>query len=178
MFFLRRPNVFNVWQDILTAVYQSLIEFVLTFKIASCYYFLTVKTELTRIIKHATKITSTSQTQVSDLYSHAVKRKADSISKDLSHPLHHSFQLLPSGSQFRVPLAKKRTYKNLHIAAAIHFKHGQKDGHYILMQLCTPALIYLRNCLCFDVILCESFMCVLLYCLWVHNLRQFYIIMS
>lgn len=72
---------FTVRKDILTAVYRSLIETVLTFNIASWYNFLTVKSKkkLTRIIKHATKITGTTQTQLSDLYSHAVKRKAEPI---------------------------------------------------------------------------------------------------
>lgn len=40
------------------------------------------KEKLTRIIQRATKITGTTQAQLSDLYIHTVKREADSISKD------------------------------------------------------------------------------------------------
>lgn len=60
-------------------------------------------------IKHATKITGVSQTQLSELYCCAVKRKRDSIIEDPSHPLHCLFQLLPSGRWFTAPLATKRT---------------------------------------------------------------------
>ena len=46
MFLLRRLRGFNVKQDILTLVYRSLIESVLTFNLTSWYNFLTEKSSL------------------------------------------------------------------------------------------------------------------------------------
>ena len=43
---------------------------------------------------------------------------------------------------------KENLQKPFHSHCRIHFKHGRMDGRRFLMQLCTPALIYLGNCLC------------------------------
>lgn len=80
-FHLRSLKAFNVIiQDILPAVYWSINDSVFTFSTASWYNFLKPKCkrkkkkQLTRIIEHATTITGTTQTHLSDLLSHAVKR--------------------------------------------------------------------------------------------------------
>ena len=100
--------------------HASLIESVLN--ISSCYTFLSVrdKSKLSHIIKHASKITGTTQSSLSDLHTQAVRRKASSIIHDPSHPLHNSFQLRPSGHRYRVPLARTNLVKNSFIPSAIN----------------------------------------------------------
>ncbi len=122
LFLLRKLRSFNVSKDILTVVYRSLIESVLTYNISSWYTFLSAKdkTKLSRIIKHASKITGTTQSSLSDLHTQAVRRKATTIMHDPSHPLHTSFQLLPSGRRYRVPLARTNLVKKSFISSAIN----------------------------------------------------------
>lgn len=64
-------------------------------------------TRLSRLINQASKICGSRQTPLSDLYHCAVIRKATMITADSSHPLHQSFQRLPSGRRYKVPLARK-----------------------------------------------------------------------
>ena len=125
---LRKLRTFQVSKDVLTLVYRSLIESVLTFNISSWYNQLTIKhkTRLSRIVNHAAKITGSPHTPLSELYSRSVIRKANLITADHSHPLHHSFQLLPSGRRFNVPLARKNIYKKSFIPSAITILNNTK----------------------------------------------------
>lgn len=52
-------------------------------------------------------------------YTCSVLRKATTITQDPTHPLHQSFQLLPSGCCYKVPLARKNVYKKSFIPTAI-----------------------------------------------------------
>lgn len=72
LFLLRKLRTFNVSKNVLTVVYKSLIESVLTYNISSWYTFLSVKdkSKLWKVIKHATKITGTTQTSLTDLHTH------------------------------------------------------------------------------------------------------------
>ena len=118
---LRKLKTFNVSKSILTLVYTSLIESILTFNISSWYSSLSTKhkTKLSRIVNQASKIIGSPQTQISELFNRSVIRKATLITEDPSHPLHHSFQLLPSGRRYKVPLARKNVYKKSFIPTAI-----------------------------------------------------------
>ena len=127
LFLLRKLRSFDVKQDILTAVYKSLIESVLTFNITSWFALTSVKnkSKLSRIVNQGSKITGKTQTQLSVLHSQAVKRKAHLITQDPTHPLHKSFQILPSGRRYRVPLSKKNIHKNSFIPIAINSLNKQ-----------------------------------------------------
>ena len=95
---------FNVSKDILTAVLRSVIESVLSHNISSWYTFLSVKdkSKLSRIIKHASEITGTTQSSLSDLHTQAVRRKATSSYMTLHmHSTTHSnsfLQVIATGS--------------------------------------------------------------------------------
>ncbi len=52
------------------------------------------KNSLNQIVKWASKITGESQPSLAGLYSNQLQRKASTISRDCSHPLHAEFQLL------------------------------------------------------------------------------------
>ena len=88
LFLLRKLRSFDVKQDILTAVYKSLIESVLTFNITSWFTLTSVKnkSKLSRIVNQGSKITGKTQIQLSVLHSQAVKRKAHLITQDPTHP--------------------------------------------------------------------------------------------
>ena len=126
MYLVRRLKGFEVREDILSRVYQSLIESVVSFNITSWYSFLPnkCKRKLARIARQAVKIIGIPQKQPSDLYLQAVERKSSLIIQDASHPLHQSFELLPSGRRFRVPLAKKSLYNKSFIPNAIHLQNS------------------------------------------------------
>lgn len=89
--------------------------------------------KLSGITERATKITGSTQIQLSYLNSQAVRRKAESITNP-SHPIHHSFQLLPSGCCFR---ARRRTSQNSFIPSEISIlnKAGQTfySAHLLLL---------------------------------------------
>ena len=112
---LRKLRHFNVSRKILTMVYRSLIESILTFNIISWYNLLTSKqkTKLSRITAQASKIIGSPQTPLSHLYERSVITKAILITEEPSHPLHSSFTLLPSGRRYKVPLARKSIYKKI-----------------------------------------------------------------
>lgn len=81
---------------------ESLTKPDLTINITSCNFLSEKsKNKLTWIIRYATKIAGPLRT---NFYAWAVERKANSITKDSSQPVHHSFQLFPSGWCFRAPL--------------------------------------------------------------------------
>ena len=121
LFLLRKLKCFNVRPSILETVYRSLIESILTFNIISWYGNLTVKDKarLARIVKLACKIIGSKQKQLSELHHSFVARKAMKICKDQGHPLHASFELMPSGRRFRAPLTKRNLYKRSFLPSAV-----------------------------------------------------------
>ena len=121
LFLLRKLKSFDVSQPVLELVYRSLIESVLSFNIITWFNFLTVKqrTKLGRVVNIASKIIGQKQQQLPSLYRTAVSRKSYQIVNDRTHPLHSSFQKLPSGRRFRVPLARKNILKKSFVPSAV-----------------------------------------------------------
>ena len=102
-------------------VYRSLTESVLTFNIVSWYGNLSVRdrNKLTQIVNQASKIIGNKQLQLQDIYNRSITKKAIQIYNDSTHPLRHSFELLPSGRRLKVPLAKKKGYKTSFVPTAV-----------------------------------------------------------
>jgi len=121
VYLLRKLKSFDVSAPILETVYRSLIESILTFNIITWFGNLSVKdrARLSRVVKLAGRIIGSQQKQLPDLYHQAVYRKARKIRLDPTHPLHNSFQLLPSRRRLRAPLAKRNLYKRSFIPSAI-----------------------------------------------------------
>jgi Domain of unknown function (DUF1891) len=121
LYLLRKLRNFDVCQDILETVYRSLIESILAFNIIAWFGNLSVKdrTRLTRVVKLASKIIGRQQRQLSDLHHLFIKRKANKIWLDPTHPLHNSFELLPSKRRLRAPLARRNLYKRSFLPTAI-----------------------------------------------------------
>ena len=121
LFLLRKLKHFGVSQGIPEMVYRGLIERILAFKIITWCGVLTVrnKARLSRIFNTASKVTGCSQILLSDVYAKAMKRKASQIIADSAHLFHPLIRRLPSGRRFRVPLARKNSYKKSFIPSAI-----------------------------------------------------------
>lgn len=121
LYLLRKLRSFGVQKQILQTVYKSLVESILSFSMIAWYGNLLAKdkTRLLRIVGQANKIIGIRQNQPSLIYQTVVKKKANKIIKDPSHPLYSFFQLLPSGRRFRAPLARKQAFKKSFIPTAV-----------------------------------------------------------
>ncbi len=88
--------------------YCAFIEPVITFYFICWFQSLNSnnKNILSRVVKVCSKIIGTVQEPLQDMYNKRVYKKAKSILSDSSHPLHQQFELLPSGSLYRLPPIK------------------------------------------------------------------------
>ncbi len=59
------------------------------------------------------------ETSASELYQKQMLRSVESIMSDSSHPLQAEFQMLPSGSRFKLPKLRTNRYKHSFVPAAI-----------------------------------------------------------
>ena len=121
LFLLRKLRSFGVSGNVLETVYKSLIESVLSFNISVWFGHLSVKnrSKLSRVVNIASKIIGKSQDPLINIYNLNIKKKANTIVADQSHPLHACFEKLPSGRRFRVPRCKKNLYKKSFVPSAI-----------------------------------------------------------
>lgn len=120
LFFLRKLNSFNVDKVILSLFYKSFIEPVLTFAFIAWYggIGLREKNNLSHIVKVAGKLIGFPQVSLTNIYERQVMRKADAILDCVNHPLHCSFEVLPSGQRIRVPCFKLNRTNNYFIPSA------------------------------------------------------------
>jgi hypothetical protein len=113
LFLLRKLRSFGVSEAVLETVYKSLIQSLLSFNITVWFGNLSAKNKgtLNRVVNTASKIIGRPQSQLSDIYTVSVHRKAFSITSDSSHPLYCQFEKLPSGRRYRMPLARRNFQK-------------------------------------------------------------------
>lgn len=125
---LRRLKHFGVSKNILEMVYKNFVESIMSFNMTMWYGVLTVKSKqkLSRVVNIASAIVGKTQRQLNEIYLLKVKEKARVIIEDLSHPLHSSFQLLPSRRRFRQPRASKNVYQMSFVPTAIRFLNAEK----------------------------------------------------
>jgi len=129
IFLLRKLKSFDVSQKILTLIYRSLIESVISFNIVTWYNYLSLsqKNKLNRIICLCNRIVGETNNQLLfQLYNLALKRKAKQCTSDEKHPLFKRFELLPSGRRYRLPLAKKSLYKKSFVPSAVLLLNNPK----------------------------------------------------
>ena len=121
LYLLRKLRSFNISADILETVYRSLIESILTFNITSWFGHVGVKgkSKLNRAVNTASKVVGRAQLSLADLHQAALKRKANQIVGDCTHPLHCCFEKLPSGRRYRVPRARKNKFKLSFLPSAV-----------------------------------------------------------
>ena len=128
LYLLRKLRSFNVRSHVLSMVYKSIIESILSFSIISWYGYLRVqdKSKLNRVVREATKITGKPQMSMQEIYRTFSKKKARKIMSDNSHPLHSAFVILRSGRRLRPPICKRNLMKFSFVCNAVAFLN--RDG--------------------------------------------------
>ena len=119
---LRKLRSFNVSSHVLSMVYNSIIQSILTFSIVSWYGHIRVKdkAKLNRVVREASKIKGKPQKPLSEIHKNFVKKKAKKILKDRTHPLNSAFEILRSGRRLRAPMFKRNLMKFSFVSHAIN----------------------------------------------------------
>ena len=128
LYLLRKLRSFNVRSHVLSMVYKSIVESILSFSIVSWYGYLRVKdkSKLNRIVREATKITGKPQKSLQEIYMTFTKKKARKIMSDTTHPLHSAFVVLRSGRRLRPPMCKRNLLRFSFVCNAVAFLN--RDG--------------------------------------------------
>lgn len=136
-------RTFQVSKDVLTSVYRSPVESVLTFNTSTWFnnkVTIKHKTRLSRIVNHTSKIIGyPDSAYLSSTAAQWSLSKGGLITEDPLHLLHHSIQLRPSGRCFSVPLAGWSIYKIFFILWAISNSTAQ-------IRIATTAQDNFRKC--------------------------------
>ena len=122
LYLLRKLRTFNVSRNVLSMVYNSIIESVLSFSIVSWYGHIRVKdkSKLNHVVREATKITGKPQRSLSDIHKKFVRKKAKKIMLDDTHPLHSAFVILRSGRRLRPPKYRRNLVKFSFVSCAVN----------------------------------------------------------
>ena len=121
---IRSMRSLRVNQDIISMFYNATVPSVLMYAACSFYGSLTVqlKSELERPHNICQRIVPNSTILSNDnVYMTRMKSLSEKIMKDTAHPLHHEFQLLPSGRRLRVPYARTNRFKNTFVPLSIKY---------------------------------------------------------
>lgn len=122
LYFLRRLMLFGVSQKIMLLFYQAVLGSLLNYGMQAWYGNLSVrsKSQLVCLVKVAMKVIGVREyTPLQSIYESLVLKNAQTIVSDSSHVLFSTYQLLPSGNRYRVPLCKCNRYKNSFIPVSI-----------------------------------------------------------
>ncbi len=121
LYCLRKLAKFNVDKTLLTLFYRSFVESVVIFFLICWYGSITLKQKnsISRLIRVSSCITGSKQKGLGELYQKQMLRRVESILSDSSHPLQAEFQMLPSGSRFKLPKLRTNIYKHSFVPAAI-----------------------------------------------------------
>ncbi|KAL0175519.1 hypothetical protein M9458_027849, partial [Cirrhinus mrigala] len=112
LYFLRQLRKFNLPQELLKQFYSAIIESVLCTSI-TVWFCSATKSDLRRlqaIVRTAERIIGAPLSTLQELYSSRVRKRAQKITLDPSHPSHHLFELLPSGRRYRAPNTRTNSY--------------------------------------------------------------------
>ena len=92
LYLLRKLRSFNVSSHVMSLVYNSIIQSILSFNIVTWFGHIRVKdkTRLNRVVNVASKIIGKKQKSLQEIHRNFVKRKASKILIDDTHPLNSS----------------------------------------------------------------------------------------
>ena len=121
MYLLRKLRSFNVSTDVLSLVYVSLIQSILSFNIVSWFGHTRVKdrARLNRVVNTASKIIGRKQKSIVEIHRDFTKRKARKVLTDDTHPLHSYFVVLRSGRRLRTSKHNRNLLKFSFVPSAI-----------------------------------------------------------
>uniref|UniRef100_A0A3B1IGL0 Reverse transcriptase domain-containing protein n=1 Tax=Astyanax mexicanus TaxID=7994 RepID=A0A3B1IGL0_ASTMX len=121
MYFLRQLRKYGLPQELLATFYTAAIESILCTSITVWFGAATKqdKNRLQRTIRTAAKIIGTHLPSLQELYSGRIRKRAENIIKDPTHPAYTLFNLLPSGRRYRSLQTKTTRHKNSFFPMAI-----------------------------------------------------------
>ncbi len=114
MYFLRQLRKFNLPQELLIQFYSAIIESVLCSSI-TVWFGSATKTDIRRLqrtVRTAERIIGAPLPSLQELYTSRVRKRAQKVTLDPSHPAHSLFVLLPSGRRYRSLSTKTARHKN------------------------------------------------------------------
>ncbi|KAI7806272.1 hypothetical protein IRJ41_003060 [Triplophysa rosa] len=122
LYFLHQLKKFNLPQTLLKQFYSAVIESVLCTSI-TVWFGSATKSDIRRLqrtVRTAEKIIGAPLPTLQELYTSRVRKRAQKITLDLSHPSHHLFTMLPSGRRYRALSTKTTRHKNSFFSQAIY----------------------------------------------------------
>ncbi|KAK3523642.1 hypothetical protein QTP70_005833 [Hemibagrus guttatus] len=114
LYFLRQLKKFNLPQELLTQFYSAVIESVLCMSI-TVWFGSATKSDIRRLqrtVGTAERIIGAPLPTLQELYTSRVRKRAQKITLDPSHPGHLLFDLLPSGQRYRAATTRTARHKN------------------------------------------------------------------
>ncbi len=117
---------FNLSQELLKQFYSAVIESVLCTSI-TIWFGSATKSDirrLQRMVRTAERIISAPLPTLQELYTSRVRKRAQKITLDPSHPSHPLFELLPSGRRYRAPNTRTARNKNSFFPQAIYLMNS------------------------------------------------------
>ncbi|KAI7790342.1 hypothetical protein IRJ41_020313, partial [Triplophysa rosa] len=122
LYFLHQLKKFNLPQTLLKQFYSAVIESVLCTSI-TVWFGSATKSDIRRLqrtVRTAEKIIGAPLPTLQELYTSRVRKRAQKITLDLSHPSHQLFTMLPSGRRYRALSTKTTRHNNSFFPQAIY----------------------------------------------------------
>uniref|UniRef100_A0A672MN05 Reverse transcriptase domain-containing protein n=1 Tax=Sinocyclocheilus grahami TaxID=75366 RepID=A0A672MN05_SINGR len=126
LYFLRQLRKFNLPQELLKQFYSAVIESVLCTSI-TVWFGSATKSDIRRLqrtVRTAERIIGAPLPTLQELYTSRVRKRAQKITLDPSHPSHLLFELLPSGRRYRAPNTRTARHKNSFFPQAIYLMNS------------------------------------------------------
>ncbi|KAL0195062.1 hypothetical protein M9458_008634 [Cirrhinus mrigala] len=126
LYFLRQLKKFNLPQELLRQFYSAVIESVLCTSI-TVWFGSATKSDIRRLqrtVRTAERIIGAPLPTLQELYTSRVRKRAQKIILDPSHPSHPLFELLPSGRRYRAPNIRTTRRMNSFFPQAIHLMNS------------------------------------------------------
>ncbi|KAI7793933.1 hypothetical protein IRJ41_009315 [Triplophysa rosa] len=133
LYFLHQLKKFNLPQTLLKQFYSAVIESVLCTSI-TVWFGSATKSDIRRLqrtVRTAEKIIGAPLPTLQELYTSRVRKRAQKITLDLSHPSHHLFTMLPSGRRYRALSTKTTRHKNSFFPQAIYLLNSEMFLHTV-----------------------------------------------
>ncbi len=126
LYFLRQLRKFTLPQELLKQFYSAVIESVLCTSITVWFGSATKSgiRRLQRTVRTAERIIGAPLPTLQELYTSRVRKRAQKITLDPSHPSHPLFELLPSGRRYRAPITRTARNKNSFFPQAIQLMNS------------------------------------------------------
>ena len=126
LYFVRQMRNLNMDSKIMELFYKSIIQSVIVFSI-TCWYgngTSSSKSKISKIINNCIRLGITDIPTLLELFKTNALHRYHVISKDDTHPLHNSFQLLPSGRRLRSFRCRTARYSRSFVPTCIRIING------------------------------------------------------